>query len=71
MKPTLSVKKMPEFYQTHLKGQLTMAQFLLLSLMIQLLQSLHTVKLESLATKLPLPILAESRRRKLQRFALG
>ena len=68
MQPTLSVKKMPEFYQTHLKGQLTMAQFLLLSLMIQLLQSLHTVKLESLATKLPLPILAESRRRKLQRF---
>lgn len=59
---------MPEFYQTHLKGQLSLAQFLLLSLLIQLLQSLRTVKLESLATTLPLPILAESRRRKLQRF---
>jgi hypothetical protein len=59
---------MPQFYQTHLKDQLTMAQFLLLSLMVQLLQSLRTVKLESLAAKLPLPILAESRRRKLQRF---
>jgi hypothetical protein len=59
---------MPEFYQTHLKGQLTLAQFLLLSLVIQLLQSLRSVKLESLAAKLPLPILAESRRRKLQRF---
>lgn len=68
MQPTLNTKKMPEFYQTHLKGQLTMAQFLLLSLMIQLLQSLRSVKLESLATKLPLPILAESRRRKLQRL---
>lgn len=59
---------MPEFYQTHLKNQLTTAQFLLLSLMIGLLQSLHTVKLESIAAKLPIPILAESRRRKLQRF---
>lgn len=59
---------MPEFYQTHLKGQLTQAQFLLLSLMIQLLQSVRSVKLESLATTLPLPILAASRRRKLQRF---
>ncbi|PSB21073.1 hypothetical protein C7B76_05400 [filamentous cyanobacterium CCP2] len=59
---------MPEFYQTHLKGQLSLAQFLLLSLLIQLLQSLRTVELESLATTLPLPILAESRRRKLQRF---
>jgi hypothetical protein len=35
--------------------------------MVQLLQSLRRVKLESLVTKLPLPILAESRRRKLQR----
>ncbi len=39
-----------------------------MSLLIQLLQSLRTVKLEALATKLPIPILAESRRRKLQRF---
>lgn len=59
---------MPEFYQIHLKAQLNLAQFLLLSLLIQLLQSLRTVKLEALATKLPIPILAESRRRKLQRF---
>lgn len=68
MEPTPTLKKMPEFYQTHLKNQLSMAQFLLLSLMIQLLQSLRSAKLEALATKLPLPILAESRRRKLQRF---
>jgi hypothetical protein len=62
---------MPEFYQTHLKGQLTQAQFLLLSLMIQLLQSVRSVKLESLATTLPLLILAASRRRKLQRFCFA
>lgn len=68
MQPTPNLKKMPQFYQIHLKAQLSLAQFLLLSLLVQLLQSLRTVKLESLAAKLPLPILAESRRRKLQRF---
>ena len=59
---------MPPFYQTHLQSQFTRAEYLFFSCLIQLLQSLRQVKLETLATILPLPILFESRRRKLQRF---
>ena len=59
---------MPEFYQTHLRTCLSTAQFLLLMLVIQLLQTLKTIKLESLAANLPIPIQTESRRRKLKRF---
>lgn len=59
---------MPEFYQTHLRSCLSSAQFLLLLLLVQLLQSLKTIKLESLATNLPIPIQTESRRRKLKRL---
>lgn len=59
---------MPEFYQTHLRTCLSPAQLLLLTLVIQLLQTLKTVKLESLASNLPIPIQTESRRRKLKRF---
>ena len=59
---------MPEFYQTHLRSCLSPAQFLLLLLVIQLLQTLKTVKLESLAANLPIPIQSESRLRKLKRF---
>ncbi|CAA9565342.1 hypothetical protein AVDCRST_MAG81-997 [uncultured Synechococcales cyanobacterium] len=59
---------MPEFYQTHLRSTLNEAQFLLLMLVVQVLQSLRQVKLESLAAKLPIPIQAESRRKKLQRL---
>ena len=55
-------------YQTHLKSQLTTAQYLLLSLLVTVLQSVKNVRLETLATSLPLPILFESRRKKLQRF---
>jgi hypothetical protein len=56
------------FYQSHLKQQLKPAQYLLLMLVVQLLQVVKQVKLETLATHLPLPIRFESRRRKLQRF---
>jgi hypothetical protein len=59
---------LPQFYQDHLKSQLQPAQFLLLTLVVKLLQSTRQAKLESLATHLPIPILFESRRRKLQRF---
>lgn len=61
-------KMLPQFYQDHLKSQLKPAQYLLLSLLIQLLQMIKQVKLEALAASLPLPILFESRRRKIQRF---
>ena len=58
----------PELYQTHLTTQLNKAQYLILSILIQLLQSYRWVRLEELANKFPQPILFESRRKKLQRY---
>ncbi|NJL57719.1 IS4 family transposase [bacterium] len=58
----------PQLYQTHLKNQLPKAQYLLLTLLVQLLQVIKQVKLETLASTLPIPILFESRRKKIQRF---
>jgi hypothetical protein len=55
-------------YQSVLKNHLSHAQYLLLVLLIGVLQTVKEVKLELLAETLPLPILFESRRRKLQRF---
>ena len=60
--------KMPEFYQIYLKSQLEPCQYLLLTILIALLQSIKLVKLEALATALPLPSQFESRRPRLQRF---
>ena len=58
----------PPFYQTCLQSQLSRADYLLLTLLVNLLQSIKQVKLETLATALPLPITFESRRKKIQRF---
>jgi len=58
---------MSPFYQTHLQSQLNRADYLLLTLLVNLLQSIKQVKLETLAT-LPLPITFNSRRKKVQRF---
>lgn len=57
-----------EQYQTELKNQLTRAQYLLLVLIVGALQSVKQVKLAVLAETLPIPILLESRIKKLQRF---
>lgn len=59
---------LPERYHKHLVSQVNKAQYLTLSILVQLLQSYRTVRLEELANKFPCPILLESRRRKLQRF---
>lgn len=59
---------LPEFYQNHLKSQLNRSQYLTLTILISLLQSLKTVNLESLANAFPLYITFEGRRRKIQRF---
>lgn len=59
---------LPKFYQTHLKSQLSLAEYLLLKILITLLQSIKKVGLETLATALPIPIIFESRRKKIQRF---
>lgn len=59
---------LPLFYQTHLQNHLSLAEYLLLQILINLLQSIKKVSLETLATSLPIPILFESRRKKIQRF---
>lgn len=59
---------LPEFYQSHFQKQLKFSDYLILSIIINLLQTIKQVNLEKLATVFPLPIKFESRRRKLQRF---
>ncbi len=56
------------FYQTHLQKQLTPAQFILFTILLNLIQSEKQVRLERLVRVFPYPITTESRRRKLQRF---
>ncbi len=58
----------PTFYQTHLRSQLSLAEYLFLQILLHLLQSLKQVRLEALATALPIPITFESRRKKIQRL---
>ena len=59
----------PLLYQIHLENKLVRSEYLLCSLLINLLQNLKEVSLEKLATALPIPILFESRRKKIQRCA--
>lgn len=58
----------PTFYQTHLKKQLTKAQFLVMTILLSVMQSEKQVRLERLARVFPYPITTEGRRRKIQRF---
>jgi hypothetical protein len=55
-------------YEVLLKKHLSLAQYLLLVLLVGVLQRIQCVKLETLADALPLPIRFESRRKKVQRF---
>lgn len=57
-----------ESYQKLLDKSLTKSQFLMLQLLLWLLQVHKQVRIERLAACLPLPILFESRRRKIQKF---
>lgn len=59
---------LPKLYQIHFQQYLKASDYLLLEILINLLQSIKQVNLEKLATSLPLPILFESRRKKIQRF---
>lgn len=59
---------LPEFYQNLLAAQLSPKNFYFLALVIDLLQQVRQVKLETLAHDLSLPMRAESRRKRLQRF---
>ena len=55
-------------YHRHLTTCLSKTEYLILSILLNLLQTIKQVKLETLAASFPLPILFESRRKKLQRF---
>jgi Transposase DDE domain len=68
VKKTYLLKMLPPLYQTHLENQLQEAELLFLNLLINVLQDIQEVSLEKLASALPLPILFESRRKKIQRF---
>ncbi len=59
---------LPPFYQTHLENKLEPSEFLFFNIMINILQELREISLEKIATALPIPILFESRRKKVQRF---
>ncbi len=65
---TYLMKMIPVFYQAHLKSQLSRTEYLFLQILINVLQAIKNVSVEKLATALPLPILFESRRKKIQRF---
>jgi Transposase DDE domain len=56
------------FYQKHLENQLDSSELIFLDLLINILQDIKEVNLEKIATALPIPILFESRRKKVQRF---
>lgn len=62
---------MMDFFSAHksqLEKYLTKSQILTLQLLIWLLQVQKDVRIERLASYLPMPILYESRRKKIQRF---
>jgi hypothetical protein len=59
---------MSSAYQTLLASKLSDREYWLLQLLLKLLQCIKDVRLEQLAQRLPLPILMNRRRRKMQRF---
>lgn len=61
-------KMIAKEYQKILQNELNRGTYLLLILVVAALQLLKQVKLEIIAEALPLPILFESRRKKLRRF---
>ena len=65
---TYPAKMIAKEYQNLIRNELGHATYLFLTLLVASLQVLKQVKLERLAEALPLPILFESRRKKLQRF---
>lgn len=58
----------PELYHAHLSEKLTRSNYLVTILLIQVVQSIKEVTLETIATKLAIPINFESKIKKLQRF---
>jgi hypothetical protein len=65
---TYLMKMIPSFYQKHLKSQLSLAEYLFIQILVNILQSIKNVNLERLANGIPFPIKFESRRKRIQRF---
>jgi Transposase DDE domain len=68
---TYQLKMLLPLYQKHLENQLDSSELIFLELLISILQNIKEVNLEKIATALPIPILFESRRKKVQRFLLS
>jgi hypothetical protein len=68
VKKTYLLKMLPPLYQTNLENQLSESELLFLNLLINVLQDIKEVSLEKIANALPVPILFESRRKKIPRF---
>jgi hypothetical protein len=64
----LNPKMLSENYSKHLTTCLNKSEYLMLIIVVQLLQLSKKVRLEELATRLPIPIIFQSRRKKLKRF---
>ncbi|WP_013335058.1 IS4 family transposase [Gloeothece verrucosa] len=60
--------QLPQLYTKHLKKHLNSIQFLILSILINLIQEHRWIKLENLAFQFPSPIKEKSRIKKIQRF---
>lgn len=58
----------PKLDHAHLSKKLTHSNYLLTILLIQVVQSIKEVTLESMDPKLAIPLKFESRRKKIQRF---
>ena len=59
---------LPEFYHKCISKVLTARQYATLRIIVLILQSYRTIKIEKLASILPVPIKYQSRRRHIQRF---
>lgn len=59
---------LPSLYQNYLENQLEPSELLVFDILLNVLQNIKEVSLEKIATALPIPILFESRRKKIQRF---
>lgn len=68
VKKTYLLKMLPPLYQTNLENQISESELLFLNLLINVLQDIKEVSLEKIANALPVPILFESRRKKIQRL---
>jgi hypothetical protein len=60
---------LPTFYQAHLQKQLTHGQFILLTILLDIIQSEKQVRLERLARVFPYPITTESLARQITKIS--